>query len=29
VLRVELVEGDYRPLTIAIFGFSENEGVQP
>lgn len=29
VLRVELVEGDYRPLTIAVFGFSKNEGVQP
>lgn len=27
VLRVELVEGDYRPLTIAVFGFSEDEGV--
>jgi hypothetical protein len=29
VLRVELVEGDYRPLTIAVFGFSEGTGVSP
>lgn len=27
VLRVELVEGDYRPLTIAVFGFSRHGGV--
>lgn len=27
VLRVELVDGDIRPLTIAVFGFSETGGV--